>query len=199
MADEYTPTSWVDGVPPYIDAEHLNKIEAELVRLGTQLAAIKAAYLGKSAISNVQVNDQNKVPSSALVYGMNEDISVLNSNLNTLLSRKLRQTQVTTYSQTFLTTEETAIPVTDQERIKNGIIFSLELGGGDNGFSYLLGPLYASVSASTGKRYAKNFYIGEYKITLALSEDCTTLYAKTTAMTNVQECLFRRINVVEFI
>lgn len=80
MADEYTPTSWVDGVPPYIDAEHLNKIEAELVRLGTQLAAIKAAYLGKSAISNVQVNDQNKVPSSALVYGMNEDISVLNSN-----------------------------------------------------------------------------------------------------------------------
>ena len=82
MADEYTPTSWVDGVPPYIDAEHLNKIEAELVRLGTQLAAIKAAYLGKSAISNVQVNDQNKVPSSALVYGMNEDISVLNSNLN---------------------------------------------------------------------------------------------------------------------
>lgn len=84
MADEYTPTSWVDGVPPYIDAEHLNKIEAELVRLGTQLAAIKAAYLGKSAISNVQVNDQNKVPSSALVYGMNEDISVLNSNLNGL-------------------------------------------------------------------------------------------------------------------
>ena len=83
MADEYTPTSWVDGVPPYIDAEHLNKIEAELVRLGTQLAAIKAAYLGKSAISNVQVNDQNKVPSSALVYGMNEDISELNSNLNT--------------------------------------------------------------------------------------------------------------------
>lgn len=82
MADEYTPTSWVDGVPPYIDAEHLNKIEAELVRLGTQLAAIKAAYLGKSAISNVQVNDQNKVPSSALVYGMNEDISVLNSNFN---------------------------------------------------------------------------------------------------------------------
>ena len=80
MADEYTPTSWVDGVPPYIDAEHLNKIEAELVRLGTQVAAIKAAYLGKSAISNVQVNDQNKVPSSALVYGMNEDISELNSN-----------------------------------------------------------------------------------------------------------------------
>lgn len=80
MADEYTPTSWVDGVPPYIDAEHLNRIEAELVRLGTQLAAIKAAYLGKSAISNVQVNDTNKVPSSALVYGMNEDISVLNSN-----------------------------------------------------------------------------------------------------------------------
>ena len=86
MADEYTPTSWVDGVPPYIDAEHLNKIEAELVRLGTQLAAIKAAYLGKSAISNVQVNDQNKVPSSALVYGMNEDISVLNSNLNGIVS-----------------------------------------------------------------------------------------------------------------
>lgn len=81
MADEYTPTSWVNGVPPYIDAEHLNRIEAELVRLGTQLAAIKAAYLGKSAISNVQVNDTNKVPSSALVYGMNEDISVLNSNL----------------------------------------------------------------------------------------------------------------------
>ena len=86
MADEYTPTSWVDGVPPYIDAEHLNKIEAELVRLGTQLAAIKAAYLGKSAISNVQVNDQNKVPSSALVYGMNEDISELNSNLNGIVS-----------------------------------------------------------------------------------------------------------------
>ena len=85
MADEYTPTSWVDGVPPYIDAEHLNKIEAELVRLGTQLAAIKAAYLGKSAISNVQVNDQNKVPSSALVYGMNEDISELNSNLQPLV------------------------------------------------------------------------------------------------------------------
>ena len=83
MADEYTPTSWVDGVPPYIDAEHLNRIEAELVRLGTQLAAIKAAYLGKSAISNVQVNDTNKVPSSALVYGMNENISELNSNFLT--------------------------------------------------------------------------------------------------------------------
>lgn len=82
MADEYTPTSWVNGVPPYIDAEHLNKIEAELVRLGAQLAAIKAAYLGKSAISNVQVNDTNKVPSSALVYGMNEGISKLNSNLS---------------------------------------------------------------------------------------------------------------------
>lgn len=49
--------------------------------LTTQLAN----YVTKAMMSNIQANDQTKVPTSALVYGMNEDISELNSNLQPLV------------------------------------------------------------------------------------------------------------------
>ena len=50
--------------------------------LSTKLSEMDTATnnrILKSDISNVQVNNQNKVPSSALVYGMNNQISELNA------------------------------------------------------------------------------------------------------------------------
>ena len=53
--------------------------------LSTKLSEMDTATnnrILKSDISNVQVNNQNKVPSSALVYGMNNQISELNASLS---------------------------------------------------------------------------------------------------------------------
>lgn len=55
-----------------------DKVMNELVTnsaLTTQLAN----YVTKAMMSNVQVNDNNHVPTSGLVYGMNEDINQLSS------------------------------------------------------------------------------------------------------------------------
>ena len=55
--------------------------------LSTKLSEMDTATnnrILKSDISNVQVNNQNKVPSSALVYGMNNQISELNASVSDL-------------------------------------------------------------------------------------------------------------------
>lgn len=54
--------------------------------------AVTTKLLKKTDMSNVQVNDQNKIPTSALAYAMSQDIAGLNSDLETV-SESLEQTQ----------------------------------------------------------------------------------------------------------
>lgn len=46
--------------------------------------AVATKLLKKTDMSNVQVNDQNKVPTSALAYTMSQDIAELNSDLSSV-------------------------------------------------------------------------------------------------------------------
>ena len=45
--------------------------------------------IAKSMMSNVQVNDAEKVPTSALAYAMQQSIETLNSNLDLLITQKI--------------------------------------------------------------------------------------------------------------
>ncbi len=47
--------------------------------------------LSKSAISTTQINDQEKVPSSALVFGMAEEIGELNENITKIVPENVQQ------------------------------------------------------------------------------------------------------------
>lgn len=57
-----------------------NKVMNELVT-NSALTAQLANYVTKAMMSNEQVNDNDHVPTSSLVYNMNEDITQLNSEL----------------------------------------------------------------------------------------------------------------------
>ena len=56
-----------------------NKVMNELVT-NSALTAQLANYVTKAMMSNEQVNDNDHVPTSSLVYNMNEDITQLNSD-----------------------------------------------------------------------------------------------------------------------
>ena len=58
-----------------------NKVMNELVT-NSALTAQLANYVTKAMMSNEQVNDNDHVPTSSLVYDMNEDITQLNSEIN---------------------------------------------------------------------------------------------------------------------
>lgn len=59
------------------------KVANELVT-NSALTTTLANYVTKAMMSNVQVNDQNKVPTSALAYAMNQSIVELNSDLDSV-------------------------------------------------------------------------------------------------------------------
>lgn len=85
--DSYNPTNYVNNSEPDIDAEHLNKTENKLEE--TVEKANEIIDTLKALISTVQTNSQTTVPSSSLVYSMQQaitkntgDIATANSNLN---------------------------------------------------------------------------------------------------------------------
>ena len=75
----------------------------------------------KSQISNVQVNDQNKVPSSALAYSMQQQINDTNSNLDGLISTAARWMDLSNYdliASASGTNNEQTIPTPDLGQYK---------------------------------------------------------------------------------
>lgn len=87
--DNYNPTNYVNNSEPDIDAEHLNKTENKLEE--TVEKANEIIDTLKALISTVQTNSQTTVPSSSLVYSMQQaitkntdDIATANSNLESI-------------------------------------------------------------------------------------------------------------------
>lgn len=72
VAQETTTQALIDAIA--------DKVANQLVT-NTALTSQLANYVTKAMMSNVQVNDQTKVPTSALAYSMNESITKLNSDL----------------------------------------------------------------------------------------------------------------------
>ena len=58
----------------------IKKAIGKLKKWQTDMVADMGNYVLKSMIANQQINDQNKVPSSALAYTMNQQISKLNED-----------------------------------------------------------------------------------------------------------------------
>lgn len=82
--EAYTPTEYVNDSEPDLDADNLNKTERQL--RDTVAKANEIIDTLKSLISNVSVNSEDTVPSSAVAYKMEQDIEQLNSNINNLAS-----------------------------------------------------------------------------------------------------------------
>lgn len=81
--EAYTPTEYVNDSEPDLDADNLNKTERQL--RDTVAKANEIIDTLKSLISNVSVNSEDTVPSSAVTYKMEQDIEQLNSNLATAI------------------------------------------------------------------------------------------------------------------
>ena len=81
--EAYTPTEYVNDSEPDLDADNLNKTETQL--RDTVAKANEIIDTLKSLISNVSVNSEDTVPSSAVAYKMEQDIKQLNSNLATAI------------------------------------------------------------------------------------------------------------------
>lgn len=77
--EAYTPTEYVNDSEPDLDADNLNKTERQL--RDTVAKANEIIDTLKSLISNVSVNSEDTVPSSAVAYKMEQDIEQLNSNI----------------------------------------------------------------------------------------------------------------------
>lgn len=80
--EAYTPTEYVNDSEPDLDADNLNKTERQL--RDTVAKANEIIDTLKSLISNVSVNSEDTVPSSAVAYKMEQDIEQLNSNISSI-------------------------------------------------------------------------------------------------------------------
>lgn len=80
--EAYTPTEYVNDSEPDLDADNLNKTERQL--RDTVAKANEIIDTLKSLISNVSVNSEDTVPSSAVTYKMEQDIKQLNSNIEAI-------------------------------------------------------------------------------------------------------------------
>lgn len=83
--EAYTPTEYVNDSEPDLDADNLNKTERQL--RDTVAKANEIIDTLKSLISNVSVNSEDTVPSSAVAYKMEQDIEQLNSNITGIQSQ----------------------------------------------------------------------------------------------------------------
>ena len=83
--EAYTPTEYVNDSEPDLDADNLNKTERQL--RDTVAKANEIIDTLKSLISNVSVNSEDTVPSSAVAYKMEQDIEQLNSNLSAVKNK----------------------------------------------------------------------------------------------------------------
>lgn len=85
----YSPTNYVDGSEPDINAEHLNNTEK---KMGETVYRINQIIdILRNLISTVQTNSDDTVPSSSLAYSMQRaitenanKIATVNSNLATV-------------------------------------------------------------------------------------------------------------------
>ena len=73
VAQETTTQALIDAIA--------DKVANQLVT-NTALTSQLANYVTKAMMSNVQVNDQNRVPTSSLAFSMNQAITELNSDLS---------------------------------------------------------------------------------------------------------------------
>lgn len=80
--EAYTPTEYVNDSEPDLDADNLNKTERQL--RDTVAKANEIIDTLKSLISNVSVNSEDTVPSSAVAYKMEQDIEQLNSDISNI-------------------------------------------------------------------------------------------------------------------
>lgn len=85
--EAYTPTEYVNDSEPDLDADNLNKTERQL--RDTVAKANEIIDTLKSLISNVSVNSEDTVPSSAVAYKMEQDIEQLNSNISGLINHNI--------------------------------------------------------------------------------------------------------------
>ena len=86
--ESYAPTTYKNNSEPDLDEDNLNKTEQALKRVTdavneaiNALKQLEQEKISVSDISNVQLNDQYKVPSSALAYAMKAEIDAQNRNL----------------------------------------------------------------------------------------------------------------------
>lgn len=94
--DNYNPTNYVNNSEPDIDAEHLNKTENKLEE--TVEKANEIIDTLKALISTVQTNSQTTVPSSSLVYSMQQAITKNTDDIATANSNLASKIAVVTYS-----------------------------------------------------------------------------------------------------
>lgn len=94
--DNYNPTNYVNNSEPDIDAEHLNKTENKLEE--TVEKANEIIDTLKALISTVQTNSQTTVPSSSLVYSMQQAITKNTDDIATANSNLASKITVMTYS-----------------------------------------------------------------------------------------------------
>lgn len=107
VAQETTTQALIDAIA--------DKVANQLVT-NTALTSQLANYVTKAMMSNVQANDQNKVPTSALAYAMSQDIAELNSDLESVSGLF----QYTPFCGTFIYDGEAAEIITVNEpRITN--------------------------------------------------------------------------------
>ena len=109
--EAYTPTEYVNDSEPDLDADNLNKTETQL--RDTVAKANEIIDTLKSLISNVSVNSEDTVPSSAVAYKMEQDIEQLNSNISGLINHNI-------FVGTYVYNGESTQGITIQDnRIKN--------------------------------------------------------------------------------
>ena len=98
--EAYTPTEYVNDSEPDLDADNLNKTERQL--RDTVAKANEIIDTLKSLISNVSVNSEDTVPSSAVAYKMEQDIEQLNSNIQSgYITVRSKKAENVTFSVTF--------------------------------------------------------------------------------------------------
>lgn len=85
--ESYAPTTYKNNSEPDLDEDNLNKTEQALKRVTdavneaiNALKQLEQEKISVSDISNVQLNDPSKVPSSALAYAMKEEMNAVNNN-----------------------------------------------------------------------------------------------------------------------
>lgn len=145
--DNYNPTNYVNNSEPDIDAEHLNKTENKLEE--TVEKANEIIDTLKALISTVQTNSQTTVPSSSLVYSMQQaitkntdDIATANSNLASIGTG----TQLATLSMN--NKSITGISFNDYKTVEIMVIIQ-QASNGNMFFNFTLVPLVSHILDGT--------------------------------------------------
>ena len=151
VAQETTTQALIDAIA--------DKVANQLVT-NTALTSQLANYVTKAMMSNVQANDQNKVPTSALAYAMSQDIAGLNSDLGSFIISTSIESSYDLESGAYKSTD---VPITVPEGYKylgtfpqastpvgyTGQIAITIYRRGDNVFSWIAHNLYSEKLSGT--------------------------------------------------